>query len=431
MHESNNPLPISQRHAGRRLAYLNGGIWALGNGLAGTLLVIHFAYELNVEQIGMGVSFILAAPQMIGVLRLLTPLVSGRLVNRKHFCVYTFLIAAVLLVLTPLLAKPGLMPSARISLIVLVSLWGLYHLFQYFGTVAFWTWLADLVPQRIRGRFIGRRQRWLVVGQTIALLGVGIGIHLWKKNHEGQIGWLPYFILAIGGATLMVLALIPLLRMPHPCPSKQSRQAALHEIFAPFSDRIFLRLLIFGCIFSLANGLTNSANYLFPATALSMGLIPMLTLRTGMRVGQIGISPTMGRLVDRLGNQRVMIVCGLLVAQGPLFYLFSSPDQPWWFAGAWIIWIAYAGINVGLPNLMLKLSPQISPTPYVAAYFATTGLFLAASTLLGGWLFDSFAKTGFTFGTLGTFNYYSTLFLVGWIARMFSVLVLWLVVRER
>jgi len=39
-----------------------------------------------------------------------------------------------------------------------------------------------------------------------------------------------------------------------------------------------------------------------------------------------------------------------------LFYFLSTPQQPWWFIGASLLWIAYAGLNVGLPNLMLKLS---------------------------------------------------------------------------
>ena len=426
------PMPqitIPQKRSARRDAYLNAGIWSLGNGLAGTLLVIHFAYELDAKRLGLGISLILAVPQLIGVLRLFTPLISGRLVSRKRFCVCTFLIAAILLALLPILAKPGLMPTAAMSLAILVLLWGFYHLFQYFGTVALWTWLADLVPQRIRGRFIGRRERWLVAGQAISLLAVGVGMHFWKKSHDGHPGWLPYFVLALSGAVFMILAVIPLGWMPRIHSKKRTRHDTLHEILAPFFDRNFLRLLVFGCTFSLFNGLTNSAHYLYP-NLLGMGLVAMLTLRTVMRVGQIGISPSMGRLVDRLGNRRVMIACGLIVSQGPLFYFFSSPDQPWWFAGAWIVWIAYAGINVGLPNLMLKLSPQATPTPYVAAYFATTGVFLAASTILGGWLFDTFGETGFTLGSFGTFDYYSVIFLVGWLARMTSVLVLWAVVRE-
>jgi len=37
-------------------------------------------------------------------------------------------------------------------------LWCTYHLLEYLGTVALWAWLADLVPLRIRGRFLGRRE---------------------------------------------------------------------------------------------------------------------------------------------------------------------------------------------------------------------------------------------------------------------------------
>ena len=105
--EASPKLPISQKRTARREAYHNAGIWSLGNGLAGTLVVIHFAYELDAHRIGLGISLILAAPQLIGVLRLFTPLISGRLVSRKLFCVCTFLIAAVLLALLPVLAKPG------------------------------------------------------------------------------------------------------------------------------------------------------------------------------------------------------------------------------------------------------------------------------------------------------------------------------------
>jgi hypothetical protein len=48
-----------------------------------------------------------------------------------------------------------------------------------------------------------------------------------------------------------------------------------------------------------------------------------------------------------------MGVCLLLVATGPLFYLAATPEDWWWIVGAWVVWIAYAGLNVCLPNLLL------------------------------------------------------------------------------
>ena len=154
----------------------------------------------------------------------------------------------------------------------------------------------------------------------------------------------------------------------------------------------------------------------------------MLAMQTGMRLGQLTVSPWMGRLADRVGNRSVMLGCLLLVAQGPLFYLLSTPDRRWWIIGAWIVWIAYAGINVCLPNLLLKLSPGESNTPYIATFYAVTGLSYAANTILGGALFDRYRD--WTCTCCGVvLDYYQGIFLLGWIARSMGVLVLLFVIE--
>ena len=45
-----------------------------------------------------------------------------------------------------------------------------------------------------------------------------------------------------------------------------------------------------------------------------------------MRLGQLSVSPALGRMADRIGNVSVMLFCLLLTAQGPLFYFFSTPQ---------------------------------------------------------------------------------------------------------
>jgi len=68
-----------------------------------------------------------------------------------------------------------------------------------------------------------------------------------------------------------------------------------------------------------------------------------------MRIGQWGVSPWIGRLADRLGNRPVMIVSQLLVAAGLLFFALATPQHWAWLIGAWVLWVAYAGLNVCLP----------------------------------------------------------------------------------
>jgi len=422
-------LAVFQRRRARRLAYWNGGIWAIGNGLTSTTLVIYLAEQLDAPRIGLGISLILAARHIVGLLRLGTPAMIGRLADRKRFCLGAYLLSALVLFGLPLAAAPGFLPSPGASLAALVILWCLYHLLEYLGTVALWSWLADLVPQRIRGRFIGQRERWMVAATAVALLAVGLLNWQWQQHFPKPQWWIGYAIPAALGACCMVAALAPLAWMPRAAASRVVRQGAtLREILAPFTDLRFLRLLLFGCWFSFFNGVTQSAQNLYPIRVLGISLFLSLAVQTGMRCGQMAVSPWVGALADRFGNRPVMIVSLLMVATGPLCYLAATPQQWWWFVAAWVVWIAYAGLNVGLPNLMLKLSPQRSNTPYIAAYYTVTGLCYAASTIAGGGLLDGLHNATFAlWGSAAKLDYYQCTFLFGWATRSLGVLVLLLV----
>jgi len=426
-------LTISQRRRAWTLAYWNVGLWAIGNGLSSSTLVIYLALELEAPKIGLGIGLILAMRHLVGLLRLAAPLLIGRIADRKTFCLGAFILSGLLLFCLPLAAAPGLLPSAGLSLAALVIIWSLHHLMQYLGVIALFSWLADVAPLRIRGRFFGHRERWLVAGEAIGAVACGLFSYWWTSTYKEypHIKWIGYAVPAAVGVWFMIAAIVPLRLMPRAeAVSRTPRLVDWKSIARPFADGRFLRLLLFGCWFSFSNGLTQTVQFTYPDKVLEISLFAMLAVQTGMRLGQLSISPALGRVSDRVGNRPVMMFCLLATAQGPLFYLFSTPQAPWWFVGAWILWIAYAGLNIALPNLMLKLSPGQSNTPYIAAYFTVTGLCYAANTILGGWLFDRYGKSSFEF--LGnTLDYNQWIFLVGWAARCLGLLALMLVIEPK
>ena len=147
-----------------------------------------------------------------------------------------------------------------------------------------------------------------------------------------------------------------------------------------------------------------------------------------MYLGQCAVSPWIGRLADRLGNRPVMFVSQLLVAAGLLFFAIATPAQWWWIIGAWVLWIAYAGMNVCLPNLMLKLAPRESNASYIAAFETARGLCFAASAVLGGLLLDS--RNTWSGSLLAGFglSFFVFYFIVGWVLRSLgTLLLLWVV----
>ncbi|HVT29113.1 MAG TPA: hypothetical protein VHE81_13950, partial [Lacipirellulaceae bacterium] len=85
-----------------RLANANAAIWAIGNGLISTLLVIYLAADLGAK--GLAISLILAAPRFAGVLRLGVPALMARLRARKAICISAYVISSVVLCGVPAVA---------------------------------------------------------------------------------------------------------------------------------------------------------------------------------------------------------------------------------------------------------------------------------------------------------------------------------------
>ncbi len=148
--------------------------------------------EFDVPGIGLGISLILAAPQLAGLLQLGAPPLIGRLVDRKRFCLAAYLLSALVLAALPWVAVPGRLPSAAMSLFALVALWCAYQVLEYLGAVALWSWLADLVPLRIRGRFLGHRERWMAAGQAVGMAAGGLLLWQWQQTWPDQPRWIGY-----------------------------------------------------------------------------------------------------------------------------------------------------------------------------------------------------------------------------------------------
>ena len=411
------------------MAYLNGGLWAIGNGLASSSLVVYLALELDAPGLGVGIGVLLAAPRIVGLLQLAAPAMIAGVGDRKRFCLGTLLASAVVLFGLPFAASPDFLPSARMSLAALMFLWCIYHLLEYLGRVALWSWFADLVPVKIRGRFFGIRARWMTAGQAVAMLAAGLFTWCWHNHwHPDLPRWIGYAVPAIVGTLFMAGSVIPLSRIPGiTSGSPTPPVTTLRTLATPFADKRFRRLLLFGCWFSFFNGVTQTTQYLYPIRVFGLTLFVMLSLKTGMRVGQLAVSPWMGRLADRFGNKPVMIATLPVVASGPAFFLLAGVAGWWWLIGAWVVWVAYAGLNVCLPNLMLRLSPGESNTPHIATYYAVTGFATAVATLIGGWAFDNFGDQYFLIPFAGrtySFDFYQCSFLFGWITRTMGVLLL-------
>jgi hypothetical protein len=202
----------SQIASAMRLANANAALWAIGNGLISTLLVIYLASDLGAS--GLSLSLILAAPRFAGLLRLGVPALMARLRARKAVCIAAYVISSIVLCGVPAVAALHDRIDGHLAIAMFVIAWCLYHITEYIGTVTLWSWLGDLTPANIRGRLLGRREFWLTAGRLGGLATSAGLATVWAWALPGASRWEPLALSAAIGAVLMVMAVVPLTLMP-------------------------------------------------------------------------------------------------------------------------------------------------------------------------------------------------------------------------
>jgi MFS family permease len=260
------------------------------------------------------------------------------------------------------------------------------------GIAAYWTWWGDIVPRRIRGRYFGCVQICQLAALIPTLWGFGRFTDLWLSQHAGgnRSIFLQGYAIPNGiGAALLLAALVPLALIPATRSLPRGRFGDWRSLLLPFGDRQFRRLLVFHGWFSMANGVTQAAQTIFGKGVLHLGVGDMAVMGNSMRGGQIVYTSWAGAFSDRFGNRPVLTLSQTFAALAMLFYVFAAPEPAWraWLPlGAFICWSAYAGHNVCLPNLALKLAPDEHRAAYLAAHEAVSSIAYALASGVSGFL---------------------------------------------
>jgi MFS family permease len=384
-------ISARQRRRALGLGQFNAALWAIGNGLTTGPLVFYLVRDMGAA--GLTLGFVLALPNLAGVLRLVAPAVIYRAGTARRACL-TITSASYLLIvglpgivlLVPTISRPT-------ALTAMISLLFVHQLLEYVGTVALWSWWGDLVPRPVRGRYFARRQIVQLVVTIPTLLASGYFADQWRTLYQDQPDrlLLAYAIPTGVGAVFLLASLLPLglmpatRRYPRPEPAR-----VWSTIRAPLADRRYWRVLLFRSWFSLANGVSQLVqNVIYPKDILGFGVAPLQVMRVTMQIGQVGVSPMAGRASDHFGNRPVLMVAQACVSASMLFFLAArGVETRWLLLGAWVLYSAYAAHNICLPNLVLRMSPDVERPAYIATNDALGSLFHSVATIGGGVLFD-------------------------------------------
>ena len=268
------------------------------------------------------------------------------------------------------------------------ALWivGWFLVSSCFGAVAgiSWsTWIEEWVPARIRGKFFGRRNRFLQLSTVLFLMASG-----WILYHWGYaVG--AFQAVIFGSAFLRVFSLRWQWRSPtrpHR-PSPPDGRTFGDHVDVLLGARSFLVFVLFGAVWSFAANCFGPFYTVFMFDHIGFSAFDVGVVTALSQVGGALSLPAWGRLLDRYGNKPVMAFSLALWQLSMFAWCFANPGNRVMLYFLWT-WVGAtsAGFVLGQFMILLRLIPAEAKRLAIGFNLAVSSFVAAVAPVLGGWV---------------------------------------------
>lgn len=363
-------------------------------------------------------SLLFAIPISTSVLQFFASWLMERTRQRKVIFIISGLIQRSLWIpvaLVPLFVPMG---DGQLRLWAIIGLTTLSSLAGSFMNVTFFSWLGDVVPLRMRGRYLGVRSS---ISTVLGLLSA-FAASLVLDAISGLQGYVIVFgVGALFGIT--DIATFFWIRDPGMVPSDthygKALKAALHE-------RPFLIYLLFWTAWIFTWNLSGPffTKYCLDHLRLNLTITTLAGQVAGGLMTFLFIQ-RWGHLLDSHGFRWVLLRSGLVGCLTSLVWLFAAPGQFWpLLVFSLLNGVFVCGVDVTSVQMLVSVTPQQNRSIYIAIYMVVTSV-LGSSLgyLCGGALLDWMGDLRFQ--ALGiAFDRYKVLFTGASVLRLGVILAL-------
>jgi len=338
--------------------------------------------------------------QLTSLFQLLSIFVYGKLNRRKPFFVGVHIVKRLLSISLAAAALLAVTESGKHTALrlVFVSMGAAFSLMNLSAS-GWWSWVADLVPDSVRGAFFGRRSAIVNAINMVWFFGVTLALDAVSPAALSVV-YAGVFIFAtlVGVVDIVIYFFVP------EFPQEEQPPFSFSSFIEPLKNRNFI-------VFCLVIGLALfSINIFGPFSG------PFVTDPTGVgapntwlgimfiisQFAWITSAGPLGIMMDRYGRKPVVIIGGLFTLSwlgylvvGPSNYTFVLPVI------ALVGGVLAPGFWEGVNQLMLSLTPSSNRVAYVAWYSTITATVSSLGSYVGGTVADGLG--GFSLALPGPF----------------------------
>ncbi|HEX3306236.1 MAG TPA: MFS transporter, partial [Streptosporangiaceae bacterium] len=344
---------------------------------AGGAILTGWAIHLHASALLTGI--VVALPQMAQLFQFPAAWTTAFFGRRRAA---VMMVAASRQVMLPLLAIPLLAPSQKTGQAILLAVAAISAVLGVLGNNAWVSWMGDLVPRRIRGRYFGQRTALCTIAGAAA--SAAAGVLLDRARSHGWTGT-ALALLQLCASGSGVVTTILMLRQHDPAPAAPAAPFSIAAALSPLRDRTARGLLVYALAWNLAVGLAGSFFALYMLQNLHMGFTLVAVHGIGMAAARVLTAPLWGRVIDRLGARPVLAACAFGISVIPLVWLFPTPTFLWpLIFDAVLAGVLWGGHNLAMFVVPMTTTPQRGRPFYIAAIAMAGGLTFSVATACGG-----------------------------------------------
>ncbi len=371
-----------------RASTIEGVFATLFYSIIGGVLLSNFLLDLDASPVFIGL--LASIPQLLNLFQPLGAYFADRSQSRRKWSISIFLSSRLLwlIVAIAIFFRDSFHNLLLVQLTLAIIL--VTNIIEAFGRASCVSWMAALVPERLRGRYFGFRNSCVNLMNLLAVPLLGLVVSKYPGGTVQGFG-----VALIIGIVFGLISLGYQLLMTDVNPQLESVSSTntfpsegWETVLSFLKDANFLKFLLYSGLWSFAVNVSAPFFNLYLLDKLSIDVSVVTIYNSLGTAANLLMLIIWGKLADRVGNRPLLVIVGILVALTPLLWLFGKCNaiSLWiWFPLLHLLGGAtWAAIDLCSGNLLMRVAPIANRSIYFALAAAVPGFTGAMGTIVGG-----------------------------------------------
>lgn len=401
------PLTERQVRRGLRTSIIAGSTGMMWAAVALGMPLTMFMESIKASGVLIGLTS--TVQQLATLVQLPAAFLSERMSSRKHYWFATAFLHRACWLFVPFLpyAMAGHMDAMAATVVALVAA---SSILGQASAAPWWSWMTDLVPERLRNRFWSTRQSIVFTSYLVAMGVAGYVLDYFAGPGQASQPFLG-FTLVFGVAALLGCADIVIhMSVPEPRPNPPRRDRnILQRLLAPWKNGDFRALTLAMGVWAFSVGLIGPFGMLYMKREFGISYTGITATVVSSTLGTILASLMWAYVMDRISARNFGVITMILAPVCGVAWFFAKPDivtVPVPFAADWhvpqavlvltvssfIAGAIYSGVGLAQSSLLGSVCPREGRTVAMAFHFSVIGILASAGPILGGLLVDHFGE---------------------------------------